>query len=81
MPEPPKLDQTDHAERDAASIKILGFFFTVLGLLVLIGTYWAIRDENTRATIVNAASGGILTAIGVGMLFIFRRKKPTDDHS
>ena len=81
MPEPPKLDQTDHAERDAASLRILGFFFTVLGLLVLVGTYWTPRDENMRATIVNAVSGGVLTAIGAGTLYISRRKKPTDDNS
>jgi hypothetical protein len=71
MPEPADLDKTDHAERDAASIRILGFFFTVLGLLVLFGTLFAL--DNTRGAIVNAISGIVLATIGSVMLLLTRR--------
>ena len=45
MPQPTDLDTTDHGERDAASIRILGFFFTVLGLLVLVATLTMLGDD------------------------------------
>ncbi len=73
MPEPADLDTTDHDERDAASIRILGFFLTILGMLVLIGTYWAIG--NMHAVIINAVSGLVLTLIGVAMLAFARRSR------
>ena len=72
MPEPSDMDPTDHGERDAASIKILGFFFTILGLLVLFGTLGAL--DNTRAAIVNAVSGLVLALIGAGMLLVVKRR-------
>jgi len=72
MPEPSELETPDYSERDAASIKILGFFFAVLGALVLIGTFWSLG--NSRAVTVNVASGAVLTLIGLGMLFFVRRK-------
>jgi len=71
MPEPADLDTTDHRERDAASIKILGFFFSVLGALVLVGTFWSLDDS--RAVTVNLASGSVLTSIGLGMICFVRR--------
>ncbi len=73
MPEIPELDQTDHKERDAASLRILGFFFTVLGALVLVGTLWSL--DNMRAIVVNVASGAVLLVVGIGMLAFTRRKK------
>jgi len=73
MPEPPHLDQTDHHERDAASLRILGFFFAVLGSLVLVGTFWSL--DNTRAVMVNLASGSVLTFIGLGMMYFVRRSR------
>ncbi len=76
MPEPLKVDATDPSERDAASLKILGFFFTVLGLLVLVGTLWSL--DNTRAIIVNVASGATLVAVGLGMTAFSRRNVQKD---
>ena len=73
MPEPADLDTTSHAERDAASLKILGFFFSVLGLLVLVGTLWSL--DNTPALIVNVASGAVLTLVGLGMIAYARRSR------
>jgi len=72
MPEPPEFDTTDHRERDAASIKILGFFFAVLGSLVLVSTFWSLG--NFRTVVVSLASGAALTLIGLGMLYFARRK-------
>ncbi len=73
MPEPTELDKTSHRERDAASLKILGFFFTVLGILVLIGTLWSLGD--TRAMVVNIVSGAVLLVVGLGMMLLTRRKE------
>jgi len=73
MPEPPDLDPTDHKERDAASIKILGFFFSVLGGLVLIGSYWS--RENSRALTVSLVSGAVLTLVGLGMMYLVSRNR------
>ncbi len=71
MPNPPELDQTSHRERDVASLRILGFFFAVLGALVLVGTLWSLG--NFRAVVVNVASGAVLLVIGLGMLAFTRR--------
>ncbi len=71
MPKPSDRDTTDHGERDVASIKILGFFLTVLGLLVLVGTFAAL--ENPRGAIVNAISGLVLATVGAAMLFWAKR--------
>ncbi len=42
------------SQRDAATLRILGVFFVILGGLVLVGTFWAL--DNYRATIVNLGS-------------------------
>jgi len=76
MPEPTEPETTDYRERDAASIKILGFFFTLLGVLVLVGTFWTLH--NIRAVTVNLASGAVLTLVGLGMMY-FARRKPDED--
>ncbi len=78
MPEPSKVETPDYRQRDAASLNILGFFFAVLGSLVLVGTYWSL--DNARALIVNLASGALLTVIGLGMMaFVRRSKRPRSD--
>lgn len=51
--------QTD---RDAITLKILGIFFLIIGLLVLVGTFWAIG--NYRAVVVNLVSGFVLLVVG-----------------
>ncbi|NOZ40830.1 MAG: hypothetical protein GXP24_11475 [Planctomycetes bacterium] len=78
MPNPPEFDQTSHSERDAASLRILGFFFAVLGALVLIGTLWSLG--NFRAVVVNVSSGAVLLAVGLGMLAFTRRASSKTDN-
>jgi len=51
-----------NSSRDATSLKILGTFFVILGLLVLVGIFWTLGDR--RAIVVNAASGLTLLAVG-----------------
>ena len=58
------------SQRDAATLRILGVFFVILGGLVLVGTFWAL--DNPRATIVNIGSGLLLAGIGVAMVFVSR---------
>jgi predicted phage tail protein len=65
------------ANHDAASLRIIGTFFVVLGTLVLIATGWTL--DNTRAMLVNLASGGVLTAIGGVMLLISRKLSASDE--
>ncbi len=56
-----------HRSRDAASLLLMGAFFAVMGLLVLVGSFWA--AERFRAMVVNTGAGVILSAIGIGMLY------------
>ena len=53
-------------QRDATSLRVMGFFFCLLGVIVLIATFWAL--EHPRAAIVNAISGGTLAVVGIVML-------------
>jgi predicted phage tail protein len=76
MTEPSEFETPDYSERDAASLKILGFFFSVLGALVLVATYWTLG--NKPAVIVNVASGTTLVVIGLGMMVFVRRKSKKD---
>ena len=67
----------NNRQRDAASLRILGAFFSALGGLVLVATIWALDDR--RAAIVNFAGGAILVAVGGGMLLAARamaRRQP-----
>ena len=57
--------QPDIQQRDADTLRVLGIFFSVMGALVLLGTFWAIGKM--AAVIVSLLSGGILLAIGLGM--------------
>ena len=52
-----------YRRRDSDSLFVMGIFFTVLSLAVLVGSLWA---DGTKALVVNLFSGGILLAIGVG---------------
>jgi|GEM_PF-5040061 len=59
------MDQqpNDIQQRDADTLRVLGIFFTIMGVLVLLGTIWAIGKMS--AVIVSLVSGGILLAIGL----------------
>jgi hypothetical protein len=65
------------------SLKILGMFFTVLALLVLLGTLWTLN--NTRAIVVNLLCGSVLLVVGIGMVTLGRKvareAKPGPDRS
>lgn len=52
-------------KRDTDTLKVLGIFFSIMGALVLIGTFWALGKA--AAVVVSLASGGVLLAIGLGM--------------
>ena len=64
--------------RDAGSLKIVGWFFLILGSLVMLGTFWA--RGNQRAMIVNVCSGALIAVIGIGMVFLSRRLQATLDN-
>ena len=66
-----------YASRDATSLKILGSFFVILGVLVMFGAVVSWGD--TTAVIVNLASGGTLAGIGACMLMISRRFRNAAD--
>ena len=58
-------------DRDAATLRVLGAFFSLMGLLVLIGTFTAIGK--TSAVVVSVCSGSTLLFIGLGMWWYARR--------
>ena len=66
-----------HAEyrgRDAASLVIIGGFFVLLAVLVLLGSFAAGGAEvESAARIVNLAAGVILLLIGIALVFVSRR--------
>ncbi len=68
----PENNHEQHRERDAASLTIIGGFFAVLSVFVLIGTFF---EDRIHAQVVNVAAGLILLLIGVGMLAFGRRLK------
>lgn len=63
--------QQENRQRDIATLRVLGIFFFVMGMLVLVAVYEAIG--NTPAMIVNVLSGLTLGTIGTGMILISRR--------
>lgn len=65
----------EQRQRDAMTFFLLGGFFTVMAILVLIGTLWAVG--RTHAMIVNLAAGLLLLVIGLGMIAAgaYKRRK------
>lgn len=67
--------QSDLRERDAASMKLLGGFFCVLAVLVLIGSYWSMGRPH--AMVVNLGAGGLMLLVGLAMLWMgVRLRRP-----
>ena len=69
-------------QRDSDSLRVLGFFFLVLGCMVLVGTFWTLG--NLQGMIVNLGCGLVLTGVGVTMLLIARRltrRPPTSNEA
>lgn len=66
----------DARQRDALSLLMVGGFFALLALLVLVGTWWTL--ERPRAAAVNVVAGMLLLGIGLGMMAAGRRlRKPS----
>ena len=63
--------QNDYRSRDIMTLRALGSFFAVMGLLVLVGTFEA--RGNTAALIVSLISAATLMLIGAVMLFVAQR--------
>lgn len=59
----------EHTRRDAETQILLGSFVFVLGIPVLIGTWWA---ETTAQRLVNLAAAIALLVIGTGFLLYGR---------
>lgn len=60
-----------YASRDATSLRILGSFFVILGVLVLFGAYPSWGD--VAKVVVNLACGVVLASIG-GIMLMFSRR-------
>ena len=65
-------------QRDATSLRILGTFFLVLGVLVLFATAWTL--DNVRAAIVNVVGGVVLFGVGLAMRNVACRIGHKDEH-
>jgi len=59
----PEHTKSENRSRDASSLLLLGTFFTVLAVLVLLGTLWTL--DRPRPMVVNLVAGGLLLAIGL----------------
>lgn len=70
----PEEPHDSDRQRDAASLVMIGTFFTVLALLVLCGTFWA--TGRFHAMMVNLGAGMILLVIGLLMLGLGLRMRP-----
>ena len=64
MTEKPQ-EPSPFARRDAETLLMLGGFMAILGLPVLVGTFWA---GSGFAMGVNALSGLVLLGIGLGVI-------------
>ena len=58
-------------KRDAATLRVLGIFFAIMGVLVLFGTFGALGK--TSAVVVSLGSGLVLLSIGIVMWIVARR--------
>lgn len=76
---PPTIDPlVEQKQRDAMTFVLLGGFFTVMSLLVLIGTLWTFARPH--AMVVNLVAGLILLVIGGAMLGYGAHKRRLADH-
>ena len=58
-------------ERDAVTLLVIGSFFSLLAVLVALGSFWAETADFTVA--VNLGASGVLLVIGVVMVLTSRR--------
>ena len=71
------VNTNSSANRDALTLRMLGWFFAILAGLVLIATFWTLGDF--RATVVNVSSGLVLGIIGVALILASRRMGERED--
>ena len=64
-------DPKEHRARDAATLLVIGSFFALLAVLVLLGSFWA--EELDFPVVVNVAAGVLLMLVGLGMVLMSRR--------
>lgn len=86
MEEPKKIETAAETaermeKRDGELYRVLGLFIGLVGLPVLIGTYWA-AQTNKHAAIVNAVCGATLVLIAAasfvyGQIILARNKRRT----
>ena len=69
--------ERDNRQREIATLRVLGIFFSIMGALVLISIYETIG--NRPAMIVTILSGFALGVVGFAMIQISRRMARTDD--
>jgi hypothetical protein len=77
MTEPNEAQKTEnsgsndhHTKRDAETQTVIGIFVIAMSIMVLIGTFFAVRPH---AMIVNVVAGTVLLAIGIGMVVLGRK--------
>ena len=63
----PDKTQQAHRKRDAEALTIIGFFFAVLAVLVLIGVVW---HDRGRGLAVGIGAGVLLLTVGIGAVAI-----------
>jgi len=69
----PEDRRDQHTRRDGESLIIMGSFFAVLALLVLVGTFFEAQE---MAMAVSLVAGGLLLLIGIGaVLFGLRLRR------
>lgn len=72
----PDDQQQSHRRRDAEALTIIGAFFAVLAVMVLIGVVWFDRGDSLA---VGAGAGLLLLVIGLGGVYVGRRLKRSLD--
>lgn len=75
--ETPTPGAANHARRDGEALLIMGVFFAVLAVAVLVGTAW---NEPGKGRVVNVVSGLVLLGIAALAAWTGRhlRRKPTN---
>ena len=75
--EAPAPDAANPARRDGEALLIMGVFFAILAVAVLIGTAWT---EAGKGRVVNVVSGLVLLTVAAVTAWIGRhlRRNPSD---
>jgi hypothetical protein len=71
------MSDREGREREIATLRVLGIFFSIMGVLVLVSMYETM--DNRPALIVTIISGIVLGSVGLAMIQISRRLARTDE--